>query len=49
MVDILDLMKRIDELEQENTRLSIENDRLTAMLIYADARINKMVEEKMKK
>jgi phage host-nuclease inhibitor protein Gam len=48
MVDILDLIKRITELEQENTRLSEENDRLTAMLIYADARINKMVKE-MKK
>lgn len=48
MVDILDLMKRINELEQEITRISIENDQLTALLIYADARINKMVEE-MKK
>jgi regulator of replication initiation timing len=46
MVDILDLMKRINELEQENTRLSIENDQLIAMLIFADTRINKMVEER---
>jgi hypothetical protein len=48
MVDILALQKQLSDLEAEVTRLSNENDQLTALLIFADLRINKLVEGKMK-